>query len=235
MAVQTATFLKGKINNVIFYQIGNTHAARSAPAAVRQTEATKVRSRNFGLASSAGRTLRSLLLPVLPFPKDKKMQSRFSGAIAQWLAQNNAADLQPQPSIPFVTGFSFNDATSFAERCKLSLTVTQRSSNEIEILLPAFVPTAVVSAPAHTVMVEFIITVASCGLTNAVAGGTVTHRIEIPYNNTEQSAQSLLFPVSTAPGSLLITAAALRYTLANGEVENRSAFLPASVVEGRYC
>lgn len=234
MAVQTASFLKGKINNVIFYRIGNTHAARSAPLTVRQTEATKVRSRNFGLASSAGRTLRSLLLPVLPFPKDKKMQSRFSGAIAQWLALNKAADLPPQQAIPFVTGFSLNEATSFAERCKLLLTVTQTAGNEIQIQLPAFIPTAAITAPAHTVMVELIFTVAACGLMDAEARGTAAHRLAIPYNHTEVAAQTLLFPVSTAAGSLLLTAAALRYTLANAETDNRAAFLPASVVEARY-
>lgn len=74
MALQSATFLSGKIDKVVFYKRSGTYIARAIAAEVKQSAATKQRSKNFGIAASAGKTLRSLLLPVLPFPKDKRMQ-----------------------------------------------------------------------------------------------------------------------------------------------------------------
>lgn len=123
MAKQLATFISGKIGNVVFYKRGDLYFARSVPGKVKQTDNTKKRSTNFGVASRAGKALRSLLLPVLPFPKDKIMQGRFSGAISKWLQTNNAAAVQPVDDVPFLQNFNFNEATSFGERCRVPLVV----------------------------------------------------------------------------------------------------------------
>ncbi len=78
-----STFISGKMGNIIFYKRNGNYFARIAPDKVKQTAPTKTRSKNFDIAFSAGKTLQKLLLPSLPFPKDKKMQSRFLGAIAK--------------------------------------------------------------------------------------------------------------------------------------------------------
>lgn len=235
MALQSAAFLSGKIDNVVFYKRSGTYIARAVPAEVKQSAATKLRSKNFGVAATAGRIMRQLLLPVLPFPKDKQMQSKFSGAIAQWLKQSDAATMPPSNAIPFVNDFSFNEATSVAERWKLPFTFTQPAASLVQVHIPAFVPTAVISAPAHTTMIQLSITAASCSLVNAIATGSFTVTISLPYIDTMIDAQVLSFPVSTAAGSLIVTAASLSYELTNQQKDNRPAFMPSSVIDARYC
>ena len=150
MARQKSTFISGKMGNIIFYKRNGNYFARMAPDKVKQTAPTKKRSSNFGIASSAGKTLRKLLLPSLPFPKDKKMQNDFMGAIAKWLRLNNMKDLKAATRLPFLTNFNFNEKTGIGERWKVSINVTQPAANRIEVQVPAYSPAKKIDAPAHT-------------------------------------------------------------------------------------
>jgi len=235
MALQMATYLSGKVENIVFYKRSGTYIARAIPDSVKQSDATKIRSRNFGIASSAGSALRSLLLPVLPFPKDRKMQNKFAGAIARWLGLNNASDLLPTDNIPYVNHFDFNESTSIQERFKIPIDVTQPSANLIEVNIAAFIPTSCIAAPAHTEFLELTITAASCELEDGIALGSFTSKINIPYNDTLINAQVISLPVSTGAGSLVITTASLVYLLAGEKRNTNPAFMPASVVDARYC
>jgi hypothetical protein len=235
MALQMSNYLSGRLANVIFYERSGSFFARSMPVKVRQSASTKMRSKNFGIASSTGSALRSLLLPVLPFPKDRVMQNRFAGAIARWLQLSNVEGLQPASNLPFVNGFNFNDQTGMAERCKIPMSVTQPAANLMEVQLPAFVPAASMNAPANTAMIAFTITAASCMLKDAAASGSFTSTIHIPYNDVLINEQVLSLPVPTAAGAFVITAASLSYILADGKRNENRAFMPATVVDARYC
>lgn len=114
-----------------------------------------------------------------------------------------------------MSSFSFNENTSVAERFKLSFTVTQPVANLVQLHIPAFIPTAVISAPAYTTSVELNITAASCWLTDALALGRFTVTLSIPYDDRMVDAQVLSFPVSTEAGALIVTAASLSYELTN--------------------
>ena len=116
MALQIANYISGKMDNIIFYERSGKFFARSMPVKVKQTEATKKRSMNFGIASARGEALRHLLIPSQPFPKDRKMQNRFAGAIAKWLQLSNIEALQPTNDVPFVNHFDFNESTSMKGR-----------------------------------------------------------------------------------------------------------------------
>lgn len=233
MAKQIAAFIKGRINNVLFYQLGDSYVARSLPAKVHKTEAMQSRSRNFGVAAAAGRILRSYWQQLLPNPKDKNMQSRFSGAIAKWLGQALVQDLPPQENLPFINGFCFTTETTMAERLRIPLAVTA-TANGLVIDMPAFVPTQSITAPAGTVTVELLFAAAACGLAQQEYRGGVLAQMQLPYTNVLQPVQQLVLELPLTTGSLVVTAAAMRYTLANGLVENRAAFLPAGVVDARW-
>ncbi|MEO7490158.1 MAG: hypothetical protein ABIU77_23780, partial [Ferruginibacter sp.] len=172
MAIQSATYLTGKINNIVFYQRLGTYIARTVPATVKQSAATRVRSKNFGIAAAAGSSLRCSLQQALPFPKNKIMQSRFSGAIALWLGRNDTGSLPPQTSLPFISEFSFNEATGIKERWKLPLTVTKVDEQLLQLQIPAFTLTQVIAAPAHTDMIACRIIAASCNLQSPTAQGS---------------------------------------------------------------
>lgn len=235
MALQMATYLSGKVANTVFYKRSGTYIARAIPDKVKQSDATKIRSRNFGIASSAGRALRSLLLPVLPFPSDRKMQNKFAGAIARWLELKNLSDLLPTDNIPYVNHFDFSECPGMKERFKISIDVTQPSANLIEVHIPAFIPTASIAAPAHTEAVLLTVTAASCNLKDGIALESFTSKINIPYNDTLINAQAISLHVPTDAGSLVISAASLRYMLAAEKQNTNPAFMPASVVDARYC
>jgi hypothetical protein len=234
MALQMSNYISGRIENVVFYKRSGSFFARSMPASVKQSGATKVRSRNFGIASSAGKTLRGLLMPVIPFPKDRKMQGRFAGAIAQWLKISNIEALPATNDMAYVNHFQFNDSTGIAERFKIPIAVTNPSADLIEVKVSAFVPTVSIAAPARTASVELTITVASCKLKNGEALGNFTSKINIPYNDGLINAQSISLPLPTDSGAVVITAASLIYLFANQRKAVNIAFMPSSVIDARY-
>jgi hypothetical protein len=234
MAIQLATFLKGKIDNVVFYKRSGTYIARSLAVKLNQSAATKKRSRNFGIAATAGKILRQLLLPALPFPKDKSMQSQFAGALTLWLKQSDPETLPATPIIPYVSDFQFNRQTSVAERWELSLTVVQSTVDLIEVHIPFFVPTAVIAAPANTIIVECTLAAAACRLIGGEAMGSAVATISIPYNNVQRDAQIISLPVATGAGAVVLAVASLTFHLANGQACNDPAFMPSSVIDARY-
>jgi hypothetical protein len=234
MALQTANYISGKMGNIIFYERSGRFFAKSMPAKVSQTVATKTRSVNFGIASATGKTLRHLLLPVLPFPKDRKMQNRFAGVIAKWLQLSSIAALQPRDDVPFVNHFDFNESTGFAERFKVSISVTQPSANLIEVHIPAFRPDDAITTPANTTTVEFVVTAAACSLKDGLSSGSFTAKLNIPYNHKLTGAQILSLQVPTDKGTVVITAASLSYILAGQKKSISRRFMPASVIDARY-
>ncbi len=197
MARQKSTFISGKMGNIIFYKRNGNYFARMAPDKVKQTAPTKKRSSNFGIASSAGKTLRKLLLPSLHFPKDKKMQNDFMGAIAKWLRLNNMKDLKAATRLPFLTNFNFNEKTGIAERWRVAIAVTQSAANQIEVSVPAYSPAKKIDAPAYTTAVICTFSAASCRLKDGFALGSFTETINIPYKNDTVSASTLSMPVPT--------------------------------------
>ena len=94
----------GKIGKVVFYKRGGKDLVRKAPRKGNRTAAMKTRSRNFGLASGATKTLRTLLYKFIPNPTNKSMQSRFTGAVAQWIGGRGIKDIKPETNIgPLIT------------------------------------------------------------------------------------------------------------------------------------
>lgn len=234
MARQRGTYLSGKLGNIIFFTRNGGNFSKQAAEKVHQTEATKASAHSFGVASRVGKTFRQLFEPLLPNPKDREMQGKFAGAITKWLTLNHNNPQPLQTNLPFITGFAFNPATSVAERCKLPFTVSNNNVGYTEIQLPDFIPNEAFTAPAHTVAIQLTITVAACTLQTAEETGADTKQLHIVYNNVLIPAQTLQFIVAANTGELLLTAVRIIYVLQNGNTEQRAAFMPVSVVDGRY-
>ena len=235
MAIQAAAYLKGKIDNIVFYQRSGIYIARSIPDKVKQSAATKQRSINFGIASSAGKTLRQLLSGSIAYPKDKRMQSRLSGAIAQWLGVNNISEVLPVINIPFTKSFSFNEISTIVERFKVPVTFSQPADNMLQVFIPSFVPVVSIAAPVNTVEIEFTITAAVCRLKDATSMGNCSATLTIPYTNETINEQTISFPLKTDSGNIVITAGLMNFKLSNGQTDKRPSFMPSSVIDARYC
>lgn len=234
MAKQPTIFVKGSIGNVIFYERNGRPYARSKPGSVKQTANMKQRSLNFGIAARAGKTLRVQLAPLLPFPKDRKMQSRFSGALSQWLGTQPINELLPQPAVAALHGYNFNEACRLAERFKAPVHVSLPSTGQVTIDIAAFVPTQVLAAPAHTAYAELTVITTACRLADAMPVATEIFSRRIDYNNIQQPAQQLQYTIAAQPGTLVLVAASISFWRSNGKKEMREGDLPAVVLGAAY-
>ncbi len=146
--------------------------------------------------------------------------------------------LTPGDAAPYISGFQFTNGDSFANRFRVPVTVNRLKDDLITVNVDAFVPALNVAAPAGTVLIELVISVAGCTLASGMPTGSKTQRIQVPYNQNEIAAQTLQFDVPTGEGSLTITAAWLQYyVLKNNRIsrtENPD-FIPAGVINARYC
>lgn len=227
----------GRVGPVIFYFVGDKFHRRSAPTHIRQTAKTKIRSTNFGIASRAGKTLRSELLPVLAFPKDKLMQSRFSGAIAKWLQLEDVQNLLPAEDLGNLYNFRFNLHGAFPESFRVPYTISKVGNTAFAIQLPAFMPLQYLKGPEGTVSVDCTFAVAGCNLASGAASGSYTTTLAIPYNNTVIPAQTITLPFAQNQGSLIVIAAALTFTIVKEgtmQKNTENAFMPSSVIKSYY-
>jgi len=237
MARVKDVFVEGSVENIIFYRRMGKSCASIKRSHIKQTEATKKRGTNFGVAARACKGLRSGMQKVMPCPTDRSMQSRFAGSIAKWLGISNPDELPSSDEVPYVSTFEFITGSAFHGRFKAPLSVTRREENQVTVSIDAFVPSLQISAPAGTVSVTLILSVAGCLLKNGLPTGSDTHRIEIPYNDIEILAQTLQFHLPTPAQSFTVTAARLIYNeIKNNQlypIENER-FMAAGIINARF-
>ncbi|HEY5371177.1 MAG TPA: hypothetical protein VIJ75_19510 [Hanamia sp.] len=237
MATVTDVFVSGSVGNLIFYRRMGKSCARIKRVNLKQTAATRMRGINFGMASRAGKALRSGLYAAMPVPKDRSLQSRVCGSIAKWIGLSAVEELMPTDKVPFVSELVFTKEQPFDGRFKVQVTVSQTRDNVIAVSIEAFVPALQISAPAGTALITLVISVAGCLLKTGEPFGSETQAIEIPYNDSLIPAQVLAFHVATPPGGLAITAARLIYKKPeyNSWIHiDKEAFKPAGVIDARY-
>lgn len=235
MAIQVSNFISGKMANIVFYQQHGKWIARSSPASIRQGINTQKRSKNFGIAATTGRLLRQELAGCIPFPKDKPMQSRFSGAIARWLGKEDAGQIAPQQNLPYISGFSFNTATDFSSRVRIKVGVSRPNNDELLLQLPGFTPALAFAAPAGTARVEYCITAVACNLLQANQPAIKAEKLlSYPYNDVAVPAQQYTLTIPPTEGSLLLTVASVRFLNSAGQLIEKLNYLPAEVVDARY-
>lgn len=237
MAKVTDVFVSGSIGNFIFYRRMGTSCARIKASHVHQSGATKVRSVNFGIAAKAGKALRGGLAPCMPLVTDRSMQSRFSGAIAKWLALSAIGELPATDPVPFISSLEFTKGQPVRERFKVPFSISQPKENAVAVNINGFVPSKEISAPAGTGRVTLIISVAACLVKTGEPLGNETITIDIPYNDTHIAPQVLEFHVGIPSQSLLVIAGRLVYKKLDDYVwidMNKESFMPAGVIRAQY-
>ena len=229
-------FVSGTLGNLVFYRRMGKACVRMKRTNIRQTQATKKRSENFGIASGLGRILRMGLHATMPEPTNRSMQSRFTGAIALWLGKNDVNNLPPAESVPCVSSFSFTDNDGFYGRCRIPVTI-ELSSDGIRLITGRFIPVDKISAPAGTQKVIITFDVTTADLLKMASAGYQTHHVEVAYSQDEIPAKHFDFRVGTSKGTLVVTAARIQYVGTKyGQhriIENRK-FNPAGVIDARY-
>ena len=229
--------VSGRIGPVIFYFVGDKFYSRAAPGKIKQAPKTKIRSTNFGIAARAGKALRCGLRNALPNTKDRQMQSRFSGAIAKWLALQSVKTVTPAEDIPGLYRFQFGGLWAFEETFRVLFTVNIRHNEAIEIHVPSLIPVEAMKGPRDTISVDCTFAVAVCDLATGMPLGNNLIRWNIPYNTASQPAQTFTLSCPQAAGSLIVITGGLRFNVLKGGVpfvSDNPSYVTCSVIKSWY-
>ncbi len=229
--------LTGRINNLVFYKLGDKYCVRTVPQRVKQTKATKARGKQFGLASRAGKALRHRLEPSIPFPSDNNMQTRLVTAIYRYIQLIEKTSDEPSDGLPYIDGFQFTTGYTISERWNVALTVSLNTAGELQLEISAFVPSKNISAPAETVSVKCHISAGGFDRKTGNPTGGYSISLNFAYNDIEVPPQTISLPIPVEQGSVVVTAISLQYNMIkNGHeaVINKKAFMPAGIVSGMY-
>jgi hypothetical protein len=141
--------------------------------------------------------------------------------------------LQVDP-IPFVCGLSYTPQTIIAERWKLPLTITIKSSTELELSIPAFVPTSFISAPILTI----------CGMyyhcSKLHTGSRNKQPIDLKNNEHSffkytRNSSGIENLVAAMPGSDSCNGGCPQLPAGKRAYTERPGFIHASIVDAKYC
>jgi hypothetical protein len=234
MALQMTTYLSGRVGNLVFVNRGDQHYSRSIPAKIRQTAATKNSSSLFAEASAAAKVLRTLLQPIMPVKQDKQMQNGFFGAVARSIKLIKAGNMLQVHPLPALSPFDCNPATGIRERFRVALSVSRISDSLVGVHIPAFIPALQIAAPAHTTRVDIYICAASYSVTHRQGQGSDHYLLQLPYNNTQVAAQTILLALPATPGSLVLTGMRMCYFMGDQQPVMKPAFMPSSVIDAAY-
>ena len=232
--------ISGKIGPVVacFIKANNSIRYRAHPRKYKTTTPVKKRRTTFGRASTWGRLFRKRLISILPFPKDKSMQGKFSGAMTKWITTTAITELQPVQQIPFLHGFQFNEATSLEARWKVDIEMVKNAEGNFILRIPSFIPKSQIVAPAGTVSVECRIAAAGFMLENNSETGRFEEITEFPLNDDVIAAREISLGINSQPGSMVICGIYLIYKISGKswktETDNPK-FMPAGVVGAVYC
>jgi hypothetical protein len=221
----------GKKNKLIVYKRCGVALARKLPDRVNRNRNTIDASHTFGLAASRGKTFRELLSPLFHFPKSR-MHLRFATHLKQCLLINEEGTLSMKIG-KGLQQFPFNEVAELRRHWQVQL-YCQQQPNNIEIIIPAFVPTLSFKAPRGTTSIECKIAVACVRMSDGEANGDHHTCIKVPYDDLIQPPRSLSLPIATSEGCLIIVGAALTYLLDNNKRETGTKFLPSSVIDAWF-
>ena len=230
-------FVSGSLENLVFYRRMGKNCARTKRTNIMQTDATKKRGINFGIAAKAGRGLRIGLQSVMPLPTARSVQSRISGAISKWLGQSDIDSLEPTADVPFIGNLAFVEDKGFFTRFKAPLHISQPEENLIRVEIDAFIPSKEIPTPAKTVSVKLILSVSGCLLPDGNHTTYETHSIDIPYKEEEIPAMKFDFHVAMPPKSLTVTAGRLIYYQSEGQTLSKidnPVFMAAGIINACY-
>lgn len=234
MAHQKDLYFVGKAGNQSYYSWKDIPCIRTIPAKVYQSSVVQANSKTTGTSTRMGASFRSMFSDVLPFPKSFEMQTRFRGALQKWLKYHPQSSQPPGKVLPYLDGFSFNEAALLHQILKAPLTLTLPQPGELVLQIPAFVPMQAITAPEDVTSIQLTVIAACCGIETALPMGKVEAVLTIPYDTIEQPAHNISLPLQMPVSSLTLVVVSLLFftggTGAANIVEER--WLPVEVVGG---
>ena len=133
-------FVHGKAGGQVFRQLGGQLVMQGAPKNVKQTEATKVSAKEFGLASSAAKVLRRIFAGP-SHSADGKMIRRLIQTVLKAIregqkGENGLRDLH-QGDLSLLEGFQFNSNSPLESVLEVKPEVVLSDGGAVSVNLPA--------------------------------------------------------------------------------------------------
>jgi hypothetical protein len=233
MAAQLPMGLVGRTGDLIHYRMGDKFFTRAAPRKFKQTKATKLRSGEFGRASAIASNIRALLVSIIPKPADKKMQGRLVATVFQWLSGLSA---YADESTPGELGdFSFDETgKAVRERWRVQFKIKNPVPGQLQIEIPAFIPTESIVAPSRTNSVLCKIALGICDREFGTQLGNFSTQMTIDYNGKQREKQIIPIELPTPKSSLVVMGVSLEYAIMKeGKPKNNlnKAYKPSGIVE----
>lgn len=229
----------GRVGNLIFYNMYGKQYVRTVPDRVKQTKATKASAGVFGLASTMGFVIRSQMASIIAQPKDNNMQTRLVTFLYQWLLNlKDHKDYSKAVQAKSLVGFQFIEQNhSVSDRWKIGLNITIPASGQIEIKIPAFVPTEAIKAPTDTASVICRI---ATSVSDVEQGFAIRHdsaELVFEYNDKPVASQTINFTIATPKESLVLTGISMEYRIAKRgyqDTNKNKNYMPSEIVDAKW-
>ena len=237
MGKQTDIKLRGRVENIIYYQWKGIHCIRTVPARVRQTKSTKKAASNFGIAVKSSAAVRSLFKNLMPeIPADRSVIYATDAAFRKWLQGNPLDSGEKTGGIIFFNELSFNDHARATRQFNFDVAITRGGSTDVLIHWPSFNPVHDVQAPAGTSQVAINYVMATLNMSGPVTARPVEASFVIPYRDETIPAKEILLPNVTGEKCLALLGMSIRYYRHNlqGLPVNIMRWKPAAVVGSFY-
>ena len=234
MSKQRGIYLHGKSGNILYYSWKGIPCERMIPANVFQSPVVIAHKNTIGLSTTMGGSFRKMLADVIPYPKSVKMQTAVRIALLKWL-KSGPVPSQPPAHIPYISGFSFNEAATLKKCLHVPFTVTIAQQSELSILIPQLTPASAFTGPPQTDHIIVKLAAAGCNIRTGEALQNYTHHISFPYNTHQIPPQRIPLPMQIPAGSLTIVTVALEYfTYNSGKASliTVERFRPCQVIGG---
>lgn len=211
MAKQREQYFVGRIGNVSYYFWKDIPCMRTIPDKVHQCGIVKDNYKVNGASTRMGSSFRNAFANVIPFPRSFDMQTRFRGALRNWLKYSRQS-CEPPQSVPYLDRFSFNEAARLERIFKVPLTLRQSQQDELVLHIPSFIPSKVIAAPDSATELKLTVIAACCDMETTMPLGKTEAVLSIPFNDTVDPAQDILLPLEMPSNSLTLVVVGIQFS-----------------------
>jgi hypothetical protein len=225
--------ISGSIANVIWYTSNGIDIMRSKPGRgrVKQTEATKKNSSNFGKAAKMVSKLFKGLAKELNFRMLPANRGKTIGEVSKWIPEE--AKLTTSAFYSFPSLVELNDLIALEKAVKIHTEVFLAEDHTITISFGAFTPRSAVKAPRETDDIEIKAVLVILSPNNDMDQEVLAYPVslEFIYNNEEVAAQNITFPVQPVAGNNFLISLVVSYKGYNiPGMDRERKWLPAGVL-----
>lgn len=227
MAIQKDTEFTGRIDNLIYYKWKELYCIRTAPAHIRQSEATKQAAKNFGLASAQSKNIRCLLAPLIKNARDKALHVRLRKELMTTLSrarsESGPAGIHP------LSGFRFNETAALSHFLLFPIATARQDDDTFNIEIPAIDPGTNLNAPSGATRTQLDFLALRLGLNDTEVHRSTTATINIQLTEGVQEAQRVEARISGTAKGITLLIASLSFWKGNERIAS-GAYNPVDVI-----